>query len=201
MNIKALGAAALLLLACKGEPKTETETSNADTAGKTTSAKDTAPAKEATKKAAIPETTVVIALNTDGHAIPASIEMPTGSTIFMDEPTSLRIGLDGKDSMGRRESLFAVGVKKGNEFNLNLADFAKDLLKNQYGSTHEILEQTEDLLLYKSTVDDGGFVGHSFRLIVDLGGDKWVCSQGNDGGWSEEEARAQLAACKTLKAL
>jgi hypothetical protein len=200
MNIKVLGAATLLLVACKGEPK-ETESSNQDTASKAVSANETAPAKEAKKKAALPETTEVIALNTDGHAIPASIEMPTGSTIFMDEPTSLRIGLDGKDDLGRRESLFAVGVKKGNQYNLNLEKLAKDLAKNQYGSTHEILEQSEELLLYKSTVDDSGFVGHSFQLIVDLGGDKWLCTQGNDGGWSEEQARAQLAACKTLKPL
>lgn len=201
MNFKLLGAATLLVVACKGEPKSETESSKQDTAGKMVQAKDTAPAKRPTKKAAIPDTTVVIALNTDGHAIPASIEMPTGSTIFMDEPTSLRIGFDGEDDMGRQESLFAVRVQKGNEYNLDLKDLAKELAKNPYGNTNEILEQSDELLLYKSTVDEGGFVSHSFQLIVDLGGDKWLCSQGNDGGWSEEEARAQLAACKTLKAL
>jgi len=200
MNLKVVGAAALLLLACKGEPKGEAESSSQDTAGQEAAqAGDTA--VKAKKKAAIPETTEVIALNTDGHAIPASIEMPTGSTIFMDEPTSLRVGLDGKDDMGRRESLFAVGVKKGNEYNLDLAQLAKDLAKNEYGVRHEFLEQSEELLMYKSTVEDGGFVSHSFRLIVDLGGDKWLCTEGNDGGWTEEQARAQLAACRTLKAL
>lgn len=47
----------------------------------------------------------VVALNTDGHSIPASIEMPKGSTIFAYGPTSLRVGIDGEDKSGRRESL------------------------------------------------------------------------------------------------
>ena len=103
--------------------------------------------------------------------------------------------------MGRRESLFAVQIRKGNEYNLNLKDTAADLAKNLYGTTHEILEHDDSLLLYKSTVDDGGFVSHSFSHIVELGGEKWICMQGNDGGWSEEQARAQLAACKTLQSI
>ncbi len=126
--------------------------------------------------------------------------MPTGSTIFADTPTTLRVGFDGKDEFGRRKSLFAVQLAKGNEFNLDLKQLAKDLGENKYGSTNEILEQSENLLLYKSTAE-GGFVGHQFRAIVELAGAKWLCKQGNDGGWTEEQARAQLAACKTLESL
>ncbi|MBL4635027.1 MAG: hypothetical protein JKY56_14230 [Kofleriaceae bacterium] len=193
MNLKILSASLLLLLACTGDK--ESDKGAAGSSAEPTSAK---PAEKSSK---VPTDKERIVLNTDGHSIPASIEMPKGSSIFADEPTSLRVGYDGKDKHGRQESLFAVQIRKGNEFNLDLKEKAKDLAKNLYGSTHEMLEQTEALLFYKSTVTEGGFTSHSFSLIVELGGEKWICMQGNDGGWSEEQARAQIDACKTLKAI
>lgn len=192
MNLKILSASFLLLLACKGDKESDTSSETSRTKGETTTTK---------KSSELPTEKERIVLNTEGHSIPASIEMPKGSTIFADEPTSLRVGYDSKDKHGRRKSLFAVQIRKGNEFNLNLKEKATDLAKNLYGSTHEMLEQTEALLLYKSTVTEGGFTSHSFSLIVELGGDKWICMQGNDGGWSEEQARAQIAACKSLTAI
>lgn len=202
MNLRILSATVLLLLACKGDSNQETADKGAETSSADPSVKK-ATDKPESKMAndGIPDTTEAIALNSDGNAIPATIEMPTGSTIFADSPTMLRVGLDGKDDLGRRKSLFAVQVHKGNEFNLNLEEFAGELAKNQYGTTHEVLEKTDTLLFYKSTVDEGGYVSHSFQQIIELGGEKWLCKQGNDGGWSEEQARAQLKACLTLKSI
>tara|TARA_R110002096_G_scaffold77896_11_gene183508 strand:+ start:34315 stop:34911 length:597 start_codon:yes stop_codon:yes gene_type:complete len=198
MNLKILSASLLLLLACKGDGDTSSATE--PSSAKTTDKGDLK-AEAAKSTSEIPTEKERIILNTDGHSIPASIEMPKGSAIFADEPTSLRVGIDGEDKSGRRESLFAVQIRKGNQYNLNLKEKTQDLAKNLYGSTHEILQETDSLLFYKSTVTDGGFTGHNFSLIVELGGEKWLCMQGNDGGWSEEQAQAQLEACKTLEAL
>ncbi len=154
---------------------------------------------ETSREARVPSVTERLELNTDGHAIPASIVVPMGSTVFADEPNSLRIGFDGKDEHGRRESLFAVRIRPGTEYNLDLQSTAEELKKNAYGATNHILEQSEHLLLFRTTV--AGFVTHSFSLVVPLRSKPWVCSQGNDGGWTEREARAQVAACQTLRSL
>lgn len=144
---------------------------------------------------ALPTETERMALNEGESEIPASIEVPTGCTTFNDDPTTIRI------DHGDMGELFGVQVKEGNEFNTNHAEFASELAENRYGNTNEVLEQDDELLLWKVTREDSDHVSHNFRLIVELDGKQWVCTQGNYGGWSREEADRQIEACRTLTAI
>ena len=183
MKLSLLLPVLLLSVACKGEDSSKVEAAKP-------SASAAAPAPEAAKSVKdLPKE--ALALNESGNEIPATIEVPKGSTIFADTPTSLRIELGQGDAFG-------VQVAAGNEFNLDLADSAKSLAENKYGSTNEILEKTDTLLRYTMTTD--GHTSHKFTLITELPSGKWICTQGNNGGWTEEEAAAQLQACKTLAA-
>ena len=149
------------------------------------------PAEEA--KPALPTETETLALDGDGNEIPATIVAPKGSVIFADTPTSLRI--DFSD-----DSLFGIRVSKANEYNTDLNQLETDMLKNEYGNTNKILEKTETLLRYTMTYDETKTTTHKFSLIITLGEDKWVCTEGNYGGWTEEQSKGQMEACKTLAA-
>jgi len=178
-------ALALCLPACGGEKEKAKGTSKKGATEKGASKKG------ATEKGSVPTETAPLALNENGNKIPATVDVPKGSTIFADKPTMLRI------SYGKGEA-FGLQVRAGNEFNTNLAQTAKELAKNEYGNTNKIVEQTATVLRY--TMSRDGRTSHKFTLLVDLAGKKWVCMQGNVGGWSAERAKAQLAACRTLKA-
>ncbi len=143
------------------------------------------------KEVIVPKDTEVIELDQDGNAIPATIEVPLGSSVFADEPTTLRVSYG--DGTG-----FGVQVAAGNEFNVNLKETADMLREGGYGATHEILEESPTLLRWTSTRD--GHSSQSFDMLVELKGSTWVCKQGNMGGWNETQIAAQMAACKTLKA-
>ena len=121
--------------------------------------------------------------------------MPTGCTTFNDTATTIRV------DHGDNGSLFGVQVKEGNEFNTNHAEFAGELRQNQYGNVNEILEENETLLLWVAGREDSDFESHNFRLIMELDGKKWVCTQGNNGGWTREQADRQIEACRTLVAI
>lgn len=172
-----------------GDKKTD-DAKKAD-GGDKAPAEDAKPAEEA--KPALPSETESFALDGDGNAIPATITAPKGSVIFADTPTSLRV--DFSD-----DSLFGIRVSKANEFNTNFDEIETDMLKNEYGNTNKILEKTETLLRYTMTYDETKMTTHKFNLILTLGEEKWVCSEGNYGGWTEEQSKGQIEACKTLTA-
>ena len=155
------------------------------------------------KKAAEPDTagtlpseTETLALDQGDSKIPATIEVPKGCTTFNDDPTTIRVNYgEGRD----RGKLFGVQIAKGNEYNTNLDELEKGMLENKYGSTNEILEKTDGLLRY-TMQPEGGEATHKFQMVLDLGGETWVCKQGNHGGYDEAAIERQIDACKTLKA-
>jgi hypothetical protein len=155
-----------------------------------------APTKAAADEPQLPTETETLALDQGESKIPATIDVPKGSTTFNDEPTSIRIEWgEGRD----RGRLFGIQVKKGNEFNLNLAETEKMMLKNEFGSTNKILEKTPTMLRW-TMQSEGMEPNHKFVMIVDLAGTKWICEDGLHGGWDEAESKRQRDACATLKA-
>lgn len=145
--------------------------------------------------AALPTETEVLALDQGESKIPATIEVPKGCTTFNDDPTSIRVDFgEGRE----RGKLFGVQVKKGNEFNLNLAETEKMMLESKY-SKNVILEKTPTMLRW-TMQNEGSEPNHKFQMIVDLAGTKWICEDGNYGGWTEEASKRQRDACATLKA-
>ncbi len=144
----------------------------------------------------LPTEIETLALDQGESKIPATIDVPKGSTTFNDDPTTIRIEWgEGRE----RGKLFGVQIAKGNEFNTNLGDLEAMMLKNEYGNTNVIVEKTDTLLRY-TMQREGGEPSHKFQMILELGGEKWVCKDGNRGGWTEETIKRQLEACKTLKA-
>lgn len=206
MMLQSISIALILTaaIACDSKPaEGEKKDDKKAAAGKTGDAKpgDTkvADAKAGDTKVAgatLPTETETIALDQGESKIPATIEAPKGSTTFNDDPTSIRVDWgEGRD----RGKLFGVQIKKGNEFNLNLAETEKMMLKNEFGNTNKILEKTPTLLRY-TMQHEGGTVNHNFVMIVDLKGEKWVCEQGTNGGYDEAASKRQIEACATLKA-
>lgn len=153
---------------------------------------------EEEKAETLPEETESLALDEGESAIPATIEVPKGSTTFNDDPTRIRIsypGGEGRDS----GSLFGVQIAEGNEFNTNLAETRTELETSDIGGKKTIIKASDELLMWKSETDDG-YTSVSFYRLIDLDGKTWVCKQGNYGGWTEEQAKRQVAACETLAA-
>ena len=159
------------------------------------------PAKEAEKPkkeeaAALPTETESLALDEGDSKIPATIDVPKGCTTFNDDPTTIRVNYGEKREAGK---LFGIQIAKGNEFNVDLDDLEKGMLENKYGSTNTIIEKTDNMLHY-TMQPEGGEATHKFQMVLDLGGEKWVCKQGNYGGYDEAAIKRQMEACKTLKA-
>jgi hypothetical protein len=144
----------------------------------------------------LPTETETLALDKDEKStIPLTVDVPKGCTTFNDDETTIRVDFgEGRDS----GKLFGIQIAKGNEFNVNLDDLEKMMLESKY-STNKILEKTDTLLRY-TMQSDGGTVNHNFSMVVDVGGDKWVCKQGNNGGYDEAASARQIEACKTIKA-
>lgn len=185
----------LLLVACGSEEATSTPSAAPAPAVETPPpAPETPPPAEEESKS-LPTKTENVALNQGESKIPASIDVPEGCTTFNDTATTIRL------DHGKMGKAFGVQVKEGNEFNTNHEKFAGELKQNQYGNINEIVEQDDKVLLWKTRREDSKNESYRFRLIVDLAGKQWVCTQGNYGGWSREEADRQIEACKTLKAL
>jgi len=182
----------VMLIACDDD---EVDTSTAQVAQAAQAVAEQAAAPTAEAGETLPTTTAPMALNQGESQIPATITVPTGCTTFNDSPTTIRI------DHGEHGESFGVQVQEGNEFNTNHAEFAGDLRRNQYGNVNEILVEDETLLLWKAGREDSDFESHNFRLIVVLAGKQWVCSQGNNGGWTREQADRQIEACRTLAAL
>jgi len=190
--------AALALGGCDSEKAKDTTVKAAATksadGGK---AGDKKPAADkADEGGTLPAETVTLALDEGDSKIPATVDVPKGCTTFNDDPTKIRINFGEKRERGK---LFGIQIAKGNEFNTNLDEIEKGMLENKYGSTNKILEKTETLLRY-TMQREGSEPTHKFQLIVDVGGDKWVCKQGNRGGYDEAAIQKQIDACKTLKA-
>lgn len=143
-----------------------------------------------------PTETETLALDQGDSKIPATIDVPKGCTTFNDDPTSIRVEWGEGRSRG---DIFGIQVKKGNEFNLNLDETEKMMLKNEYGSTNKILEKTPTMLRW-TMQSEGGQPNHKFVMIVDLKGEKWICEDGVSGGYDEAESKRQRDACATLKA-
>lgn len=151
------------------------------------------PAKAA--EATLPTEVETIALDQGDSKIPATIDVPKGSTTFNDDATKIRVDWgEGRE----RGKLFGIQVGKGNEFNLNLEETAKMMAESKY-STNKILEKTPTLLRW-TMQNEGGPVAHNFQMIVDLKGQKWLCENGTHGGYTEEQSKRQRDACATLKA-
>ena len=144
----------------------------------------------------LPTETVTLALDEgDKSTIPLTVDVPKGCTTFNDDETTIRVDFgEGRD----RGELFGIQIAKGNEYNTNLDDLEKMMLESKY-STNKILEKTDTLLRY-TMQSDGGPVNHNFSMVVDVGGEKWVCKQGNRGGYDEAASARQIEACKTLEA-
>lgn len=140
----------------------------------------------------LPKETESLALDEGESAIPATIEVPKGSTTFNDDPTTIRV------EWGKMGKLFGVQIAKGNEYNTNLADLEKGMLENKYGNTNKILEKTDTLLRY-SMQREGSDPNHKFQMLMKIGDDTWVCKDGNYGGWTAEASARQVEACKTFK--
>ncbi|MBK8234240.1 MAG: hypothetical protein IPK74_01665 [Deltaproteobacteria bacterium] len=145
--------------------------------------------------ATLPTETETLALDQGESKIPATIVVPKGCTTFNDEPTTIRIDYGEKRESGK---LFGVQIAKGNEFNTNLGDLEKMMAESKY-STNKILEKTDKLLRY-TMQNEGSPPSHNFSMIVELAGQKWVCKQGNRGGYTEEASKRQMEACATLAA-
>lgn len=141
---------------------------------------------------ALPTETESLALDDGESAIPATIDVPKGSTTFNDDPTTIRV------EWGKMGKLFGVQVAKGNEYNMNLDEIEKGMLENKYGNTNKILEKTDTLLRW-TMQREGSEPNHKFQLLVKIGDDTWVCKDGNYGGWTAEASARQVEACKTLK--
>jgi hypothetical protein len=198
---------ALFMAALACDSKTEDaakkdDKKSADAKGGKADAKDAKDAKSDAKAdakpadgAALPTETEVLALDQGESKIPATIEVPKGCTTFNDDPTSIRVEFgEGRE----RGKLFGVQVKKGNEFNLNLAETEKMMLESKY-SKNVILEKTPTMLRW-TMQNEGSEPNHKFQMIVDLGGTKWICEDGNHGGFDEAASKRQRDACATLKA-
>jgi hypothetical protein len=141
----------------------------------------------------LPTETETLALDEGESKIPATIDVPKGCETFNDDPTKIRI------DHGKMGKLFGVQVAKGNEFNTDLDQIEKDMSENKYGNTNEILEKTDTLLRW-TMQREGGEPNHKFQMLITLGEDTWVCKDGNYGGWTEEQSKRQIEACKTLEA-
>ena len=203
---------ALFMAALACDSKTEDagkkdDKKSADAKGAKADAKDAKPDAKSDAKAdakveakpaegaALPTETEVLALDQGESKIPATIEVPKGCKTFNDDPTSIRVDFgEGRES----GKLFGIQVKKGNEFNLNLAETEKMMLESKY-SKNAILEKTPTMLRW-TMQNEGSEPNHKFQMIVDLGGTKWICEDGNYGGWTEEASKRQRDACATLKA-
>ncbi|MCX4241168.1 hypothetical protein [Paraliomyxa miuraensis] len=144
----------------------------------------------------LPTETETLALDQGESKIPATIDVPKGCTTFNDDETTIRVDFGEKRDSGK---LFGVQIAKGNEYNTNLDDLEKMMLENKYGSTNTIVEKTDTLLRY-TMQPEGGQPSHHFQMIIDVGGEKWVCKQGNHGGYDEAASKRQIEACGTLKA-
>lgn len=194
-NTRLLSIASALILilslaACKEQEPTTPATGEAEKVA-ASPVIATPPPPPAPAKAGLPEESMAMALDEGDSKIPATITVPKGCTTFNDTPTNIRV------EFGKMGQLFGVQVKEGNEFNTDLDKTAKDMRKNQYGNTNEILEESATLLRF-TMAREGGKPSHKFRLLTELAGKKWVCMEGNYGGWSKELAERQLEACKTL---
>lgn len=186
---------ALILVAPLGCDSSSSEGAKKDDS-KATSAKDAEKPKKAEEAAALPTETETLALDEGESKIPATIDVPKGCTTFNDDPTTIRVNHGEKRERGK---LFGVQIAKGNEFNVNLDDLEKGMLENKYGSTNKIIEKTETMLHY-TMQPEGGEATHKFQMVLDLAGEKWVCKQGNYGGYDADAIKRQMDACKTLKA-
>lgn len=142
---------------------------------------------------ALPAETETLALDQGESKIPATIDVPKGCTTFNDDPTSIRV------DFGKSGKAFGLKVAKGNEYNVDLDEKEKGLLENKYGSTNKTLEKTDTLYRW-SMQREGEDPNHKFAMLVKIGEETWVCSDGNYGGWTEEQSKRQVDACKTLKA-
>ena len=122
--------------------------------------------------------------------------MPKGCTTFNDDPTTIRVNYGEKFDAGK---LFGVQIAKGNKYNTDLVETEKGMLENKYGSTNKTIEKTENLYHY-TMQREGEEPTHKFQMVLELGEEKWVCKQGNHGGYDEAAIKLQIEACKTLKA-
>jgi len=121
---------------------------------------------------------------------------PKGCTTFNDDPTTIRINFGEKRERGK---LFGVQIAKGNKYNTDLDETEKGMLENKYGSTNKTIEKTDNLYHY-TMQPEGGKATHKFQMVLELGEEKWVCKQGNHGGYDEAAIKLQIDACKTLEA-
>lgn len=211
MTSRALPLALFMLaLACDSKPEDsgkKEDKKTADAKGGKADAKDAKPDAKPDAKAdakadakpadgaTLPTEIETLALDQGESKIPATIDVPKGCTTFNDDPTSIRVEWgEGRE----RGKLFGVQVQKGNEFNVNLAETEKMMLESKF-SKNVILEKTPTMLRW-TMQNEGSEPNHKFKMIVDLGGTKWVCEDGNYGGWTEEASKRQRDACATLKA-
>ena len=177
----------LLLLGCDSLKPSE---------GKPASDNAAAPADKKEAKdddEALPAETMTLALDEGESKIPAVIDVPKGSTTFNDTPTKIRV------NYGKAGKAFGVQIAEGNEFNTNLDEIEKGMLENKYGMTNKSLEKTDTLYRWSMTSERGD-TNNKFQMLIEIDGKTWVCKDGNYGGWTEEQSKRQIEACKTLRA-
>lgn len=126
-------------------------------------------------------------IDLSGHHMPLAVHLPVG----LPEPTVL-----WKDEVGK------LSVKAGDRFALEIyeappdmdrlkADLDRDLLKK-----NTILEETPDLLIYRSEFpDDSTLVFHHFHQLVQAGGRSFIVEDGEDGtAYTLEEVKRMAKA-------
>jgi hypothetical protein len=145
--------------------------------------------QEEEPEATLPEETMVLDLQEGESEIPATIEVPVDVNVAVDDPVTVRIDYDNGE-------LFGIQVRAGTDFNTNLEHTWSLIDEDE----HELIELDDDLLRYVRPSDALGRTENRFQLIVELDGQKWLCMQGDYGGYSEEQADRQLEACRTLTA-
>lgn len=145
-------------------------------------------------EAGLPDETEVLDLDEGEAEVPATIEVPVNASTAVDTPTSVRIEYED-DNTGSGE-LFGIEIREATEFDTDLEHIWNNLDEDE----HELVELDDELLRYVRPDDALGRTSNRFVLLVELDDNTWRCSQGNYGGYSEEQVDRQIEACRTLTA-
>ena len=148
--------------------------------------------EEEEAEAGLPDETEVVELDEDDGEIPATIEVPVGSTVSVDAPTSIRIEYEDDHTIAGE--LFGIEIREATEFDRDLEHIWDNLDQDE----HELIELEDELLRYVRPDDALGRTSNRFIVLVAIDDTTWRCSQGGHGGYSEEQSDRQIEACQTL---
>ncbi len=148
--------------------------------------------EEEEAEAGLPEETEVVELDEDDGELPATIEVPAGSSVSVDAPTSIRI--EYEDDHSNAGELFGIEVREAGEFDTDLEHIWENLDQDE----HELIELEDELLRYVRPDDALGRTSNRFIALIAIDDTTLRCSQGAYGGYSEEQVDRLIEACQTL---